>query len=86
MRLPDNRRYSPAEFAHVSSQIVTIPVVGADPAADRAVLAGQLRDAVLVTLPDGTQFRRARTKGSTFVYPRGRAAHRAEVLAERRAR
>jgi len=85
MRLPDNRRYSPAEFAHVSSHIVMILAIGVDPAADKAVLTGQLRDAVLVTLPDGTQFRRARTKGSTFAYA-DRAAHRTEVLAERRAR
>lgn len=80
------RRQLRGTFAHVSAQIVTLPALGVDPAADRAVIAGQYRNVSLITLPDGKEARRAVTKGVTFSYVRGRAAHREAVLAERRAR
>jgi len=74
------------KFAHVSCSVVTLPPVGVDQAADRAVRAGTIRRVQEITLPDGKAARVGVTKGVTFAYPRGRAAHREAVLAERRAR
>lgn len=73
------------KFAHVSCSVVNLPMLGIDPAADRAVIAGQVRRVSRITLPDGTERRIGVTKGVTFQYP-DRAKHRAAVLAERRAR
>lgn len=64
-RAAGNRRPAP-RFRHVSTEIVLLPVIGVDPAVDRAVIAGHYRDLVVVTLPDGRQMRRGRTKGVTY--------------------
>lgn len=53
-------------LAFVSTEPRVIPPIGIDAAADRAVLAGKLRDCVLVTRPDGEQVRVCRTKGVTY--------------------
>lgn len=50
---------------HVSTEIVLLPAKGVDAEVDRAVIRGDYRDLVLVTLPDGRQMRRGRTKGVT---------------------
>ena len=83
-RAAGNRRPAP-RFRHVSTEIVLLPVIGADAAVDRAVIAGNYRDLVVVALPDGRQMRRGRTKGVSFRYPVPRAQARAVALAASRA-
>ena len=49
-----------------ATRIARLPMPGEDAQLDRAVLAGQYRDDQVVTLPGGTQFRLARTKGQSY--------------------
>ncbi len=61
--------YLKGRMAHPSSSIVVIPVLGADPQADAAVISGKLRDVVDVKLKDGTETRIGRTKGIPYCTP-----------------
>ena len=83
-------------LAYVSTEPVTLPLLGVDAKVDEAVLQGRLADVKLITLPGpiknrlgqrvgtGQQVRIGRTKGVTFKYPVPRAQARAVALAARR--
>ncbi len=60
------KRYLRGTIRYAASEIVIIPVLGADLAADHAVLGGQLRDVQDVTLTNGKESRVGRTKGVAF--------------------
>ena len=62
--------YLRGKMVHESTRIVQLPLLGDDVEIDRAVIAGQFRDAALRTLPDGKQVRVARTKGVTYRKPK----------------
>ena len=53
-------------FAHVSSRVLTLPVIGVDAQIDKLILDGKIRDVTLMTAPDGKQFRVGREKGTTY--------------------
>ena len=65
------KAYLKGRLVHISTQIVRLPVLGADATVDEAVLRGQYRDVRLVTLPDGKQMRVGRTKGVAYRKPIG---------------
>lgn len=60
------KQYLRGRMAHVSTEIVHMPVLGADVMVDEAIQRGDYRDLKLVTKPDGTVIRVGRTKGVTY--------------------
>lgn len=63
------KRYLRGRVVIPSSQIVVIPVLGADAQADAAVIDGKYRDVVDVKLKDGKETRIGRTKGVAYRTP-----------------
>ena len=60
------KQYLRGRMAHVSTEIVHLPVLGADVAVDEAIQRGDYRDLKLDRKSDGTVIRVGRTKGDTF--------------------
>lgn len=55
-----------AAWRHVSARSVKIPALGVDPAIDREVLEGRIRDVKVVLMKNGDEYRVGREKGKTY--------------------